>query len=178
MTIYSQPLGIGQLKGRRLFLMDVAHLEALPATLAPVEGRFALLVAGDFRPFDYSRLATFTQRLLDLGAVYTVSWGPKSGEVETHFDCRIVERELQGGAPETQDNHISTVSMEKEPLDEALWFFLALTDPSPDYEATCKSGLIVVVGDPGLSARIADLLRDPPAFLNRVAQEEANDPEV
>jgi hypothetical protein len=164
-------LGHESATGRDLFVLQADSIDEIASPLALPSPHFACLVVADGAALSDGELHRLAARLLASGAVYLSSWGPACERVHDVFDDAILFAETSS----TEETVIMT-TWHDEPLEDALAFFLACTSPAQAYEATCRCGLVVVLGhQPVWSASIRDALADPAEFLARVGRS-ASDP--
>jgi hypothetical protein len=70
--------------------------------------------------------------------------------VEDIFDKAIIERHPN----ETGKSVVITTCHNKEPLSEAVWFFLNCAWPADDYVDTCSDWIAAVIGNPAWEAEV------------------------
>lgn len=128
---------------RDLFLTSLRSWDDWPGQLQLPSQHFCLLVVGDARGVSDEPLGRFAIIVLDRGCVYVCAWGPDCERVEASFD-----REWAHRASATDPPVVLTVSHPDEALDEALDFITEVAWPNDAFAATCRSGLVVVVGNP------------------------------
>ncbi len=126
----------------------VGEVADFPDLLVPTNwpaGHFVLLLIADGSTWAQSHLAEWAEGVLHAGAVYVCCWGPGARFMEGAFDAagRALEERAEEELPV-----VMTTSHEAESLDQALWFAASATWPAEEYEETCRSLVVVVVGNP------------------------------
>jgi hypothetical protein len=129
------------------------------------EGPFILLVASASARGEEAVLGRFAGELLDAGAVYVCCWGESADALETAFDRRIVEKEVEAGR---EFPLVMTTSHSGESLAEAVWFWLRTAWPPPEQGDRESSRLAICVGDDPSADRIEDWLANPSALDREV----------
>ncbi len=66
-----------------------------------------------------------------------------------------------------------TTQHDEESLEQALWFFLTLSSPTPPLEDTTCAGLVVVVGSDSWARHVEEGLGDPEALTGRALEDDA-----
>ena len=130
-------------------LADAAETQSWPQ-------RFVAFTALDAAALTDEQLCRFARRLLGNGCIYSCSWGPESGRVETAFDVETARAEVAG---RPYADPVMTTSHEDEALDEALWFALFAAFP-PDGDA----GAVVTIVDDRWRAEVEIRLADSERF--------------
>lgn len=136
----------------------VGEAADFPDLLGPTKwpaGHFVLLLLADGSSWPDAHLAEWAEGVLRAGAVYVCCWGPGAEFVEGAFDqaARALEQDTDRELPV-----VMTSSHESETLDQALWFAATATWPAEEYEETCRSLVVVSVGDPDWRDRAAEYL--------------------
>jgi hypothetical protein len=143
---------------RRLYSMALDKLEDWPGSLDMASRRFVLLLACDARGIPDTSLIKVVEKVLKQGAVSVCAWGRDCRRVELVFDFEIVGLQLK---KKEELPLIPTASHWREPLEEALYFFLECAKPVDEYARTCTSWLAVSVGNAANFRRIEKYLRKP-----------------
>jgi hypothetical protein len=130
---------------RDLFLMSLGSWDDWPRELKLPSQHFCLLLAGDAQGVSQEAIRSVAEAALARGCVYLCAWGPDCVRVEDWFDQAFVLRNIATQTPETPV--VMTTSHEGETLDTALTFLTEIAWPDDAYAETCRSALIVVVGN-------------------------------
>jgi hypothetical protein len=150
---------------RRLYSLSLSATADVPKRLELSSRHFVCLLAWDARDASNETVARVADRLLSAGASYFVCWGPDCERVHDIID-EIAERPAADFAlPE--DSCIMTTWHDSEPLDEAIWFFLASAWPDEPYFETTRSSLAISIGSHEWSAAISAALGDVREFVRR-----------
>jgi hypothetical protein len=75
--------------------------------------------------------------------VYVCAWGPDCEKVHDAIDRVIIQR----NPDETAKNVVITTWHGKDPISEAVWFFLNCAWPADDYADTCSDWIAAVIGN-------------------------------
>ena len=154
---------------RDLFLLAVDSLDELPTEKPIGPTYFPTPLAWDATGEPWETLARVADTLLDWGSICFNTWGADCERVHDVIDGEVIERDL----PDTDARYIDTVWHTDEPLEDALWYFLWLSEPCKDFEKGCDAGLVVAIGPtPEVLAMLQNALRDPKSFC---AEEVAKD---
>ena len=136
------PLG-RDIFSRDIFLISLHSWDVDWAGILTVPSQhFCLLIVGDARDVSNDVLGRLAVAALDRGCVYACAWGPDCVRVETCFDSACAEMESANHNPV-----VLTVSHPEETLDEALEYVTEVAFPDSAFAETCRSTLIVVVGN-------------------------------
>ena len=147
--------------GRRLFALDAALPEDIPATL-PVPGpNFVCLLAWDARQASAAEIVAVAGRLLAAGCVYAVCWGPDCERVHDAFDEADLARRPNGP-------WAMTTWHTDEPLSEAIWFALFTARPDDAFAEGCRSVVGVSVGSRAWATELREAFASPGEFVARV----------
>jgi hypothetical protein len=140
---------------RRLFSLAIPSAEELPQIALPSR-HFVTLIAWDARRMTVQAISQLVEALLRAGSSYFVCWGPDCMRVHDIVD------ELASYPDSEFDFPASSVVMttwhEREPLAEALEFFLDLSEPDEHFGPSTQSSLAISIGSQGWAAEIAAAL--------------------
>lgn len=151
--------------GRRHHALSIASLDELPQPRVLDEGAFAVLVLFDSSAVATEALASLVERLLEAGCVYLTIWGVGAERLHDIADEVIVAQ----GLDRDVELDVMTTWLEGEPLDDALWQHLHLSEPFEVHEASCRTGLVIAVGQPArVTGRVEFALRLPERFSTEV----------
>lgn len=144
------------------FVPDFAALEkvSLPSP------HTVLLIVADACSVAADAITRVAERFLSSGLVYVCVWGPDCERVHDIFD----EVHIGDGSTEPSFILMSTWH-NKEPLDEAIWFFLQCAFPL-DTQIETTSYLAVTVGRKDWVVAVDSALSDVPAFKARMLDDE------
>jgi hypothetical protein len=131
-------------------LCTAGSLVNLSNLIQPSSAHFVLLLALDATTLDTGLVYAAAEKLLAKGMVYICVWGPDGERVEDIFDKAIIERNPN----ETDKNVVITTCHNKEPLSEAVWFFLNCAWPADDYVHACSDWVAAVIGNPAWEAEV------------------------
>jgi hypothetical protein len=145
---------------RDIYLCSSETIESLVQQIVPPSPHFGLLLAADARSLDADRIGLVAESLLNKGLAYLCAWGPDCERVHDIFDEMIVEVD-----PEQNKGVILTTWHSKEPLEEALWFFVNSAFPNEAYEDSCNAWIAAPIGFPEWERQYALHLRN--VALNR-----------
>jgi hypothetical protein len=158
------PLAHDDATDRDLVLLERASLDPLDPLALP-SPHCAVLVVADARALSDGALHRLAAWLLRAGAVHLSAWGPACERVHDVFDDAVLFAEIRS----TEASVIMTAWLESD-LDDALAYFLLCTAPAQDYAETCRTGVVLVIGDrPDWSAAVRAALSDPAGFAARMA---------
>lgn len=124
---------------REVLLVDAASLESAASELVVPSAHFALVVAADTTHFRSPELVQIAERFVTLGASYVCCWGPDCDRLHHCFD----EADLEVNGESSDERVLMTTSHGSESWEDALWFGVHLSFPSPFYEA--GTGTLVVL---------------------------------
>src|SRR5437016_766034 len=110
---------------RELFVVEAASTDDVPAVALPCP-YFVCLLAWDATAASDAEISVLATSLQQAGCVYVCCWGPGCERVHDLFD--LADLELRPDGPFAMSTWHS-----KEPLSEALWFFLFCTFPDEAY---------------------------------------------
>lgn len=165
----SQRFGRDASLGRRHFALSIASLDELPQPRVLDEGAFAALVLIDASAETVEALASLVERLLEAGCVYLTTWGVGAERLHDIADEVIVSQGLERGV----ELDVMTTWLEGDPLDDALWQHLHLSEPFEVHEAGCRTGLVLAVEQPvRVTRRLEFALRHPERFSTEVLRQE------
>ena len=149
---------------RDLFLLELAGFDDLPQRLTLPSRYFACLVACDAQAAAPQRILPFCSALLRSGAVYVCTWGPGCDRLQDFFDVASLADDSHPGESEP----VMTTCHADESLDDALWYLINLTSPTPAYAPSCGATLAISIGEPDWSERMRAALGNPPGLDERV----------
>jgi hypothetical protein len=152
---------------KRLHALHLDSLDQWPATLSGIAPPFGLLLVCDAAHVSSSAVGTAAEQALASGAAYVVAWGSDCERVHDVFDEAYVLMRLE--RPDLL--HVMTTWHADESLDEALWFFVDVTQLPKQTPKT--DWLAVSVGRSDWSAQIRRRLADPAGL--RAAIERSRD---
>ena len=155
---------------RRLFSTVIASPDELPRDLGVPGAHFVCLLTWDATGVPVNTVSSLVARLLRAGASYFVCWGADCERVHDIIDETVCDPDSDFGAP--ADSCIMTTWHDRDPLREALFFFLVNTWPDEPYVDSTRSALAVSIGSPEWAAEIAAALDDPGEFVRRTSEEE------
>jgi hypothetical protein len=140
-------------------VIDVATL-SWPAVLQIPSRRFRLFVAADVTRDTTEVISEFTLAALKSGMVYFCAWGPDCSRFHDIVDEVILgddldERLFVGQDP---DDLIMTTWHERDPLNEALDFFINWAQPSGNFRIDSDHWVAVCVNNPEWAAEIRQQL--------------------
>jgi hypothetical protein len=150
---------------RRLFALHLALPSDFPARVGLPPGNFVCLLAWDARGVPVDVVSTLVERLLTAGACYFVCWGPDCERVHDIIDEIDADPRSELGAPD--GSVIMTTWHSREPLSEALWFFLRWANPDDHYYDSTRSAMAVSIGSEAWAAELSAALADPDDFVSR-----------
>lgn len=137
--------GINTAAGCSLYSVSVADFAALEQVSLP-SSHTVLLIAADARGVHTDIIGRVAERLLTAGLVYVCTWGPDCQRVHDIFDEVYV-----GDGSIEPIVHFTSTWHSKEPLEEAIWFFLHCANPTGP-EIQTVSYVAVTVADEFWSA--------------------------
>src|SRR4051812_28214797 len=111
---------------RDLFVVAAASPDEVPTVLGLSCPYFVCLLACDATAIPETEIAILARRLLKAGCVYVCCWGPGCEQVHDLFD--VADLALRPDGPFAMSTWHS-----KEPLSDALWFFLSCSFPAEEY---------------------------------------------
>lgn len=160
--------GAGGVCDRELSLLELPNLQSLPCDLAIAGPHFACLVLFDARGTDAEDISAFSESLLVQGAVYICAWGPDCERVHD-----IIDEVTVGEGPDIPrfSDGVMTTWHEEKDLDEALFYLLVCTYPDDEFSDTCRSALVVSVGNPDWTGRARKALEQPGDFIRKVTDQ-------
>jgi hypothetical protein len=132
------------------------------AETSELAGPFVAFTALDAAALRDDELRSLARTLLQNGCVYSCSWGPEAGRVETAFDLEAAEAGIAGSP--YGDDVVVTTSHEGESLDDALWFALYTAFPASGDEAP----VLLAITDDRWRADIEARLGDTDRFNSDV----------
>lgn len=127
------------------------------------ESPFILLVASGELREEADALGRFAGLFVDAGVAYVCCWGEIADALETAFDLRAVEKEVEAGQ---ELPVLMTTSHSREPLAEAVWYWLNTAWPAPEHGDGDFPRIALCVGDDKSADRIESWLADS-SSLNR-----------
>jgi hypothetical protein len=131
-------------------LSTADSLTDLPALIKPSGAHFVLLLALDATKLEADLIHTVAEALLNKGMVYACVWRPDCERVHDTIDQAIIQR----NPDETNGNVVMTTWHDKDPISEAVWFFLNCAWPADDYVHTCSDWIAAVIGNPAWEAEV------------------------
>jgi len=140
---------------QEVFLLSVPTIADVPGKLDLPGKYFGVLLVCDAQDVEDAAIKNLADSLLAGGMKYFCSWGGDCERVHDRVDDVIV-----GGGYEPEDSVIMTMWLAKESLDEALWQFIYVAFPASEYEADCRTGLVIVVGNSEWEEQIKRRLSD------------------
>lgn len=156
--------------GRDIYLLVVDRPEELPTERPIGSTYFPTLLAWDAEGEPFETLARVANTLLDWGSICFNTWGADCERVHDVIDGEMIERDL----PDTDACYIETVWHTDDPLEDALWYFLWLSEPAKDFENGCDAGLVVAIGaNSEVLTTLRNALSDPMSFCDEEAEKSA-----
>lgn len=176
-SLFLDPTSAGLLEAStEPIVAEVARLEDCPLLRAPSQ-HFHLFVGGDFAKIDEAAKIRFARRAFQAGAVTLTAWGSGSGGLELIFDNESVVPGVRRGTPDTDGSEFISVSYKTDELEKALFYFLDSCSPAPEYQDTCNSWVVVLVGAVGQREWILNALADRGRFIDQyINQDVPSDP--
>jgi len=161
-----ESFGTGGVCDRELGLVELENLQSLPPSLTITGPHFACLVLCDAHEVDAKAIGDFAESLLVQGAVYVCAWGPDCERVHDIFD-----EETVGGGPDIPrfSDGVMTTGHHDKGLDDALFYLLVCTYPDDEFFDTCRSALVISVGNTGWAERAREALTKPSEFVRKVS---------
>ena len=135
---------------KTIFFCPADSLTELPALIHPSNAHFVLFLAIDGREVDTETIYSVSEKLLDKGMVYACVWGPDCERVHDAIDQAIIQRNPN----ETNGNVVMTTWHDKDPINEAVWFFLNCALPADDYMHGCSDWIAAPIGNPTWEAEL------------------------
>jgi len=120
------------------FADDLADLATLGVPATP----FVLFIGADASRSIPEPYFTVAERLLELGAVYIVCWGPDCQRAEDLFDEAVV-----GDGEIDRFGNIITTSHPEDSICQALEFATSQAVPDDDFTESCSTLVVVFVGN-------------------------------
>ena len=133
------------LNSRELFFLQISSWDDWPHELELPSKHFCLLLAGDAQGVSEESIGSVAEQALTGGCVYLCAWGPDCERVHDWFDVKFEQRNIADATPNAPV--VITTWHEKETLDSALTFLTRDAVPDDAFAATCRSSLVVVVGN-------------------------------
>lgn len=146
---------------RELFLLSVDNISEVLPLPEKENDNFALLLLMDGRDKLVGDLGIIPQQLIEYGLVYLCTWGNDCERIHDIFTIQI-EIENEKEIP------IMTTWHDDESIDETLWFFLFNTFPDDKYFDTCKTAIVISVGNSEWEEQLRNGMSDIDALDNRV----------
>ena len=143
-------IGKESVSQRDLFVMSVPEVASLPERFSLSSPHFVALLALDASTLADDAIRKLAKNLLCSGCVFFTAWGPDCERVHDLFDS----------VADFYEPLIMTTWEHDEPLDEAIWNFLYVTQPDEGYGDTCRSSVAITVGNADWSAQVERRLRD------------------
>jgi len=146
--------------GRRLFALDVAIPDDIPAAFPLPGPYFICLLAWDARQASAAEIGEVAGRLLAAGCVYAVCWGPACERVHDAFD----EADL---AWRPNGPWAMTTWHTDEPLSESIRFALFNARPDDAFAEGCRSVVGVSIGSRAWATEVGKAFASPRDFIAR-----------
>ena len=143
-----------ELSPKRVSFCAAQSLTELPALIKPRNSHFVLFLALDASKLDPVGIYATAEQLLDLGMVWACVWGADCEKVHDIID----QAKWKKNPNESDDNVVMTTWHDKEPLSEAVWFFLNCAFAVPAYEKTCDDWIAAVIGNPKWEKKVRSKL--------------------
>jgi hypothetical protein len=134
---------------RHFGLLRVADLGELRSELRDITEPFVLFLALDANEVEDEGVETLALAADDAGITYLCAWGPDCERVHDRFDAAIVGRQVAAGS----ERFVMTTWHANDDLEDALWFFAELAQPSE--EQASNLWLAVSVANDEWADRIA-----------------------
>ena len=139
-------IGVEPSTERRVYLLELTHIDDFPMKVDVPGSRFVLLHAADTKSYLGDR-AVAASRILTAGCVYFCAWGPGCKLMHDVVDERVLEEGLFLDSEGT----IMTTWHDSEPLSDAVEFALLSAEPDGIYRDRCDSVVLATVGNPSWS---------------------------
>ena len=149
MSATLEHLGNDRSSGRDLLSLQVSRAEFLSAFRMPSLHSVCLLV-WDSHDEGVDTVSHVAERVLASGCIYLCAWGHGCERVHDIFDEILTGED----ADPANDSVVMTTWHADESLEDALWFFLRSTAPDERYEESCRSGVVILIGDQDNNATI------------------------
>jgi len=166
-------IGITDKLGRRVLVGRVDHLADWPTIAPHACKRFTFLLLNDDDAPTDDELTVLAEDLVARSCVYFLAWGPGCSRAETLFDGVVIQRWFVDAGREIAGDHpiIPTTSHQDEPLREAIWCFLNMTQPDDSLAEGVNTAIALVRGSAALlqealDAFASDLDNDPDVFAD------------
>ena len=164
MSTTVEQVGHDRISGRDLLFLRVSEPESLSVFQAPSPHCVCLLVWESVRS-SVETVSHVAEQLLGSGCVYLCAWGRGCERVHDIFD-EILVGTNSGPADASV---VMTTWHADESLEEALGFFLRSAFPDERYQDSCRSGIVIVLGDADdHAATVRHALAQPTDFARRV----------
>ncbi len=144
---------------RQLYLLDLHSSDEIPTTFDLGSPHFGCILVWDASRSNTQEVVSVVQPLIDAGCVYFCCWGPSCEWVHDTIDTCDPYFESTGAV-------IMTTWHERDPLEEALWFFLNTMWPDPAFENSFQSSIAVIIGSKDWATTVRAALQNPETFTN------------
>jgi hypothetical protein len=163
--------GTGGIGDRHLYLVELATADALPTDLSLEGLHFACAILLDGNATNTDAIGRMAVSLLEQGLIYACTWGPGCERVHDNID-----EELVGGGPEMPRFPLEVVTTwhANDSLDDALYYWLSITQPHDKYSESCTSSLVLSIGNAEWAACAREVVANPKGFCTGVLAAEAN----
>jgi hypothetical protein len=142
---------------RDLYILSVNSVEDIPDFVLNSK-LFGVLFVWDSSDTPDQGLVSIGKKLIGLGAAHFCTWGPDCERLHDAIDHADHNSDRPDGAV------LMTTWHDKEPLKDALWFFLNTAFAHGAYDTECRASIAIVVNNPTWAQECAEALEDPRAF--------------
>jgi hypothetical protein len=149
---------------RQLFGGYSASVATWAADLVAPSKHFVLFVAADTQSLSGPQVYAAAEAAVRAGASYVCCWGPDCSRFHDAFD----EADLYLNGESSDAKIIVTTWHDDEPLEEALWFAVHSTLPSPFYEPSTRAVLAVAIDNRAWATQIDAYLASGAPLVDEV----------
>jgi hypothetical protein len=151
-------IGRDDITERELYFIAASDFGALSESLAFPSAHFVALLVADTTRVTDATLSSFARALVAAGCSYFCAWGPGCERVHDLFDqeCSFTPAVIM------------TTWHAKEPLDDALWFFLRTSWPDDAYFDSTRAAVAITVDNAEWASRVESRMRDIRALADDV----------
>jgi hypothetical protein len=153
---------------RHLYGLTAEFIDEWPASLELATEHFVALVACDPADLLDKDIAQFAKTLIGQGARYIAVWGPDCERVHDVVDETVANLDPDSNA----DSVILTEWHDDESFAEAVYSAVHSNFPASDWEPTCNSVVVGVVGSERRVKQYRAWLSDPEALEKATEEDE------